>query len=334
MPVPMEEFVVDGRDDVLDAIVGSERPLVMRGLVKHWPIVAAARESESAFVARLSGFDNGTPVDALLMPPGEDGVVGYSADLQHFNFRHQRVSVSQGLQHLQQFNRQEQPPALAMQSAPIAACLPGFLAEHSVPFLDAAIQPRIWIGNKVTTPAHFDEFHNIACVVSGSRRFTLFPPEQVRNLYVGPLDFAPTGAAISVARLDRPDDPRYPRLKLALEHAWVAELQPGDATYMPPMWWHHVASLGSINALVNYWWKPGLGSGLVPQTLLGCLLHCVLGFKSLPPAERKAWRELLDHYVFSDEDPAAHIPPSRRGVLGPLDAQQVAKLRETVLRYL
>lgn len=116
-----------------------------------------------------------------------------------------------------------------MQSALISACLPGLLNDHAISFLGPAIQPRIWIGNKVTPPTHFDEFHNVAAVVCGGRRFTLFAPEQLRNLYVGPLDFAPTGAAISIARLDRPEDPRFPRLKLALAEAQVAELRPGDA---------------------------------------------------------------------------------------------------------
>lgn len=75
------------------------------------------------------------------------------------------------------------------------------------------------------------------------------------NLYIGPLDFAPTGGAISMTRLDRPDDPRFPRLHHALEHSLTAELQPGDAIYIPPLWWHHVESLQTLNALVNYWWK-------------------------------------------------------------------------------
>jgi hypothetical protein len=330
----MEEFRTDGLADPLAAIVERGRPLVLRGLVRHWPIVAAAGESELDFAKALAAFDNGTPVDALVMPPSEEGVIGYSADFAKFNFSHHRVSVTRGLDQLLQYAQREQAPGLAMQSAPIAACLPGLLEAHAVPFLDRSIQPRIWIGNEVTTPAHFDEFHNLACVVSGTRRFTLFPPEQVGNLYIGPLDFAPTGAAISVARLDHPDDPRYPRLKQALEHAQVADLAPGDAIYIPPLWWHHVASLKKLNALVNYWWKAGLGSGHVPQTLLGCLLHCVLGFKSLPPAERAAWRALLEHYVFSDEEPLAHLPPERRGVLGPLDAEGVGRLREAVKRYL
>ena len=334
MSTPMEEFRYDDQPDALDEIVRSERPLVIRGLVKHWPLVAAAQESNQAFASRLAALDNQSPVDALLMPPEAEGVVGYRSDAEAFNFSHHRVSVTQALQRLLQFAEQQHAPGIALQSAPIESCLPGLLDDHALPLLGAAIKPRLWIGNQVTTPAHFDEYHNIACVVCGARRFTLFAPEQVRNLYIGPLDFAPTGAAISMARLDRPDDPRFPRLKQALEHAQVAELMPGDAIYIPPMWWHHVASLGKLNALVNYWWKREQSSGLVPNTRLGGLLHCILLFKSLPPAERAAWRELLDYYVFGDEDPAEHIPPSRRGWLGELDAEQSTKLLERIRQYL
>ena len=163
---------------------------------------------------------------------------------------------------------------------------------------------------------------------------SLLPPAQVRNLYIGPLDFAPTGAAISMARLDRPDDPRFPRLRMALAQAQVAELQPGDAIYIPPLWWHHVESLQRINALVNYWWKPVLADGHAPDTALGCLMHCILAFRSLPSVERAAWRELLDYYVFGDEDPAAHLPAGRRGILGPLTPGQLAGFRASIRRYL
>ncbi len=55
--------------------------------------------------------------------------------------------------------------------------------------------PRIWLGNSITTPTHLDEWNNIGCVVTGRRRFTLFPPEQIKNLYIGPIDFAPDGCA-------------------------------------------------------------------------------------------------------------------------------------------
>ena len=327
VPAAMEECVADAAM-TLDAIVKRDRPLVMRGLCRDWPLVQLAQESDTAFAQALAARDDGTAVDALLMAPGEEGHVGYNATGDGFNYAHHRVSVTQGLQRLAQYSRQSDPPGLAIQSALLSTCVPSFRDDHALGLLDAAVQPRLWIGNEVTTPAHFDEFHNIACVVCGGRRFTLFPPDQVRNLYVGPLDFAPTGAAISMARLDHPDDPRFPRLKLALAHAQVAELRPGDAIYIPSMWWHHVASLERLNALVNYWWSPRAADGYAPNTALGCLMHCILAFKSLPPSQRTAWQGLLDYYVFGDADPAAYIPEHRRGVLGPLTSESVEQLKQ------
>ena len=334
MPAAIEEYRCTEVRPALAELVGRERPLVLRGLVDRWPAVAWARESDTAFARGLAALDNGTDVDTLLLPPEEDGCVGYSADLSGFNYEHYRIPVTAVLQRLAHVRRQEAPPGIALQSAPIADCLPGFLDAHRLPLLDPAIRPRLWIGNRVTTPAHFDEFHNIACVVCGRRRFTLFAPEQLPNLYIGPLDFAPTGAAISLARLDRPDDPRFPRLKLALAEALVAELEPGDAIYLPPMWWHHVASLGRLNALVNYWWKPVPAHGVGAGTGLGALMHAILAFKSLGPAERAAWRGLLDHYVFDAGDPVAHLPAARRGMLGSMTPEQAAALREKISRYL
>ncbi|MGB3461778.1 MAG: cupin-like domain-containing protein [Rhodanobacter lindaniclasticus] len=334
MPGVIEEY--RGAEQALElaGLVDRARPLVIRGLCRDWPMVAWSRQSDTAFAQGLAKLDNGSEVDALLMPAGEGGVIGYNADVDGFNYAHHRVSITRGLQRLAACSRQDNPPGLAMQSALIADCLPGLLDDHAIPFIGKAIQPRIWIGNKVTTPAHFDEYHNIACVVCGVRRFTLFAPEQVRNLYIGPLDFAPTGAAIGMARLDRPDDPRFPRLKDALAEAQVAELHPGDAIYIPPMWWHHVESLEQINALVNYWWKPVPAGAEAPATALGCLMHCILVFRALPPAERAAWKDMLDHYVFGDENPAAHIPAGRRGILGALTPEQRAEFRETIRRYL
>lgn len=332
-PAAIEEYA-GARPPVLADLVGRARPLVIRDLCRDWPMVGWARQSDDAFARGLAALDSGREVDALLLPPDQDGVIGYNAAFDGFNYTHHRVSIGQGLQRLAQYSRQGDAPGLAIQSAPIADCLPGLLEHHALPLLDRAIPPRIWIGNRVTTPAHFDEYHNIACVVCGVRRFTLFAPEQVRNLYVGPLDFAPTGAAISMARLDRPDDPHFPRLKLALAEAQVADLHPGDAIYIPPLWWHHVASLQRINALVNYWWQPARPAGYAADTALGCLMHCILAFRSLPPAQRGAWRTLLDHYVFGDEDPAAHIPAGRRGILGPLTPEQLAEVRAAIRRYL
>jgi hypothetical protein len=138
-----------------------------------------------------------------------------------------------------------------VQSALMADCLPGFAEQNRLTVLDETILPRIWLGSAIITPAHFDESNNIACVVSGRRRFTLFPPEQVANLYVGPLDYAPTGTPISMVAFREPDFQRFPRFRQALAAAQVAELEPGDALYIPTLWWHHVESLAKYNVLTT-----------------------------------------------------------------------------------
>ncbi|WP_329743008.1 cupin-like domain-containing protein [Dyella sp. A6] len=328
-PAAIEEYHPEpGRPFGPDDLTGRERPLVIRGLVRDWPIVKLAQQSDTAFAQRLAQWDSGADVSTLMISPEAGGVIGYTPDMEGFCYRHFKVPVTLGLQRLANYSRRDNAPGLVIQSAPVRECIPGFLDEHAMPLLDPSIEPRLWIGNRVTTPTHFDSQHNIACVVCGTRRFTLFPPDQLPNLYIGPLDFAPTGAAISMARLDHPDDPRFPRLKQALATAQVAELNPGDAIYMPPLWWHNVDSLERLNALVNYWWSPVQVDGFTTGHARAALYHCLLAFRALPPGERANWKQLLDHYVFGDEQAIAHIPEQRRGVLGPLTPETVEQLKQ------
>lgn len=335
MPHVIDELDPGAPPRDLQALSARDTPAVWRGLCRDWPLVGAARRSDTALAQALAAMDRGTDTDVLLMPPAADGRVGYNEDFSGFNYQHFRVSVTEALARLAHHSRQQGPvPGIALQSAAIPDCLPGLTDTHRLPFMPPDIVPRLWVGNRVTTPAHFDEFHNVAVVVGGRRRFTVFPPEQGSNLYIGPLDFAPTGAAIGVAPLHAPDDPRFPRLKTAMAHAQVAELEPGDAIYLPPLWWHHVESLRPLNALVNYWWQPRPGDGREAGSALGCLLHGLLVFRGLPPAQRRAWQSLFEQFVFGDDAPTAHLPAHRRGPLGELDADQAERLRSRIRQYL
>ena len=305
----------------------SGRPAVLRGFVNTWPSVAAARRSPQALVDYLRGFDNGTPVDAIMTPPEAAGRVFYDEAMNGFNFIRNKLAISSIAEQVLRYSAFPRPPAVAVQSALIGDCLPGFTAQNPLSLLEG-IQPRIWFGNAITTPAHVDEWNNIGCIVSGRRRFTLFPPEQIANLYIGPLDFAPTGAPMSLVRLHDPDFTRFPKFRQALDAAMVAELGPGDAIYIPPLWWHHVESLEPFNMLVNYWWHA------TPQRELGAtpgfdsLIHAILSLRQQPPATRAAWREIFNHFVFGDDaDVVAHIPEHRHGILGNVSDADVARLR-------
>src|SRR5258706_53930 len=167
-----------------------------------------------------------------------------------------------------------------------------------------------------------------ACVVAGRRRFTLFPPDQIANLYVGPLDYAPTGTPVSLVTVGDPDLARFPRFRQALAAAQVAELDPGDAIYIPTLWWHHVESLSKHNMLVNYWWKGSPDAPSTADSALDCLLHCLLNFNHAAPEHRQAWRALFGQFVFNaTQDPVAHIPGHKRGVLGEISPDLAKEVR-------
>jgi len=253
MGQPIAEFRGIRREHIEAEVFAAGKPAVLRGLVADWPAVKCGRESPEAICRYLIERDNGASVDAILLAPAERGRIFYNAAMDGFNFLRQRLAVSRVIEQIVRYSHFTAAPAVAVQSALISDCLPRFRDENRLALL-ADVEPRIWIGNEIVTPAHYDNSRNIACVVAGRRRFTLFPPEQIDNLHVGPFDFAPAGPAISLVDFANPDFARFPRFRAALEHASSAELGPGDALYIPTRWWHHVVSLDVCNVLVNYWW--------------------------------------------------------------------------------
>lgn len=313
-------------------IVPGAVPAVLRGVAAGWPAVRRARASPEAVCNYLLACDNGQPVDALLLPPAEKGRLFYGPGMDGFNFARRRLPVSQVIEQLARYAQFADPPSVAVQSAPIAACLPRFGQENrlddSLFGAHGEVAARIWIGNAIVTPAHFDESSNIACVVAGRRRFTLFAPEQVGNLYIGPLDYAPTPTPISLVDFSAPDLARFPRFARAMEAALVADLGPGDAIYIPPLWWHHVQSSAPLSILVNYWWTAA-GQPQVPAevpaevpddapapTPMQAMVDAMHALRAMSPEQRRAWAALFAHYVFdAGVDPAAHIPAHRQGVL-------------------
>jgi Cupin-like domain len=322
-------------EDIRRDVLPDKRPAILRGLVREWRAVREYSESPASLVRYLKQLDSGAPVDALMTPPEADGQISYNAAMNGFNFHRNRLPLSEIAAQVLRYAQFPKPPAVAAQSALIRDCLPAFSAENSLPLFDATILPRIWLGNRITTPAHVDEWNNVACTVAGRRRFTLFPPEQIANLYIGPLDFAPTGAAMSVVSLRDPDFARYPKFRDALAAAQVAVLEPGDCIFIPPLWWHHVESLEPFNVLVNYWWHDPLGANSKADSAFDALLHGILSIRALPPATRRAWGAFFEQYVFgAHSECIEHIPADRRGILGELSAEQLNMLRAHLARKL
>jgi cupin-like protein len=331
---PIRELETRDTERIRREVLAGAEPVVLRGLVSDWPAVAAGRTSAGALLEYLRSFDSGRPVDAIMTPPEVAGRIFYREGLEGFNFIRNRLPLSAVAEQALRYAGHAHAPAVAVQSAAIRDCLPGLAEANPLPVADASAQPRIWLGNAVTTPTHLDEWFNIGCVVSGRRRFTLFPPEQICNLYVGPLDYAPTGAPMSLVQLHAPDLARFPRFRAALAAARSAELAPGDALFIPPLWWHNVESLDSLNVLVNYWWHAS-GAALGSDSGYDSLRHAILNIRQLPAPARAAWRALFEHYVFGEpQDVTGHIPPHRQGLLGKLTPAEIERLREQLAQRL
>ncbi|SDH15661.1 MULTISPECIES: cupin-like domain-containing protein [unclassified Duganella] len=331
-PEAIREISGLGPADLSDAILTATQPLVLRGLAASWPMVQAALASDRAGCDYLRRHYQGATVGAMLGGADAGGRFFYNEQMDGFNFQPVHVKLSGVLDEIEAKREMDPAPTIYVGSTTIDTCLPGFRAENDLMLGGRDALASIWIGNRTRIAAHYDVPDNVAVVAAGRRRFTLFPPEQLQNLYIGPLDFNPAGQAISLVDFQQPDFDKFPRFAEALRHAQVAELAPGDAIFIPSMWWHHIEALSPFNVLVNYWWR---STPDYVDTPTGTLMAAFLTLRELPPAQRKAWQEIFRHYVFeADAETAAHIPPHARGVLSPLTADGARALRGQLLKKL
>jgi len=317
-----------------EALLQSGQPVVLRGLVEHWPMARAGRASTSEAVAYLRRFEReaAPPAVVTVGPPEIGGRFFYNHDLTDFNFRREHVPLGVVLNTLLKYATEDSPPAIYIASTTIDTWLPGFRDENDLALGAREPLASIWIGNRTRIPAHQDVPDNLACVVAGRRRVTLFPPQQLSNLYIGPLDFTPAGQAISLVDIDAPDFDRFPKFAEALKHAQVAELGPGDAVFIPSMWWHYVQALEDFNVLVNYWWRQ---ASAWMDTPMNTLMLAIMTIRDLPPNQREIWDDVFRHYVFgANEATAEHIPANARRVLGPFDDEKARALRARLLQRL
>jgi hypothetical protein len=334
MPQAAEIEEVTGLDarGLPDRVLESTRPLVLRGLAAGWPLVQAGLAGAKPAADYLLGFYRQATVGAFLAGPDIQGRFFYNEDLTGFNYRPVKIKLDTVLDEILRFENDPNPPALYVGSTTIDTALPEFRGANDLDFGTRDPLASIWIGNRTRIAAHHDLPDNLACVAVGRRRFTLFPPQQFPNLYIGPLDFTPAGQAISLVDFAQPDFGRFPRFAEALKHAQVAELGPGDAIFIPSLWWHHIESLAPLNVLVNYWWRR---SPAFMDTPFHALFLAMMTVRDLPPEQLAAVKAMFDHYVFdATEDKVAHIPQKARRMLGSFDADRARELRSFLLQRL
>lgn len=323
---PAEEAWGISPGNVLESVAGVTRPLVLRGYCTHFPAVQAGMESPRRMADYLLEQYSGNPVNGCYGGSETGGRVFYNEDMSGFNFQTRRVELNALLSDILDGASEGEMPLRYMPSSEVSYWFPKFSAENDAGVSEVSPIGSLWLGNKVRVAAHYDFPNNLACNIAGKRRFTLLPPEQIANLYPGPLEFAPGGQEISLVDFYAPDFERFPKFREALEQAQTAELEPGDALFLPGMWWHHVEGLDTLNVLYTHWWRDSEAYMGRPTN---ALLHAVLGLRNLPEHQRKAWKSLFDYYAFDSEAGSAdHIEPRARGVLQqPLGIEAAMRLR-------
>lgn len=130
-----------------------------------------------------------------------------------------------------------------MSNEGVAAALFGsdFAVPSFVPWVSCGVSANLWLAACSTSSAlHYDAYHNLLCVVRGSKRVALYPPSATAALRPGALW---AGA------------PHHSRAECAalLPAAFDVTVEAGQCLFIPEGWWHHVVSAPGTAAL-NVWW--------------------------------------------------------------------------------
>lgn len=321
------EYINVSAQQFFEDIVPNQKPVVIRGFASDWPVVHAGSKSAHAFVNYLNKFYTGRKTTMVVAPPHENKRFYYNKDLTGVNYLSGEERVDLFLQRLLELIDRDVFPAISMQGASTNLILPGLTNENKTDFFND-IAPGLWVGNEGIVNTHYDGSDNLACVIAGTRKFILFPPDQTCHLYPGPLNFTPAGAPTSLVDINEPDFEQFPLYKRALVSAYCAELTPGDAIFIPMLWWHHVESLAKVNGLINYWWNGSSAPNAMSPSPIDSLNIALLAMRNLTAKQREAWRCLFDHYLFKQGvEPASYIPKHQLHMLGTLTPEYIEQVK-------
>ncbi|MDP1026481.1 cupin-like domain-containing protein [Sphingomonas sp. KR1UV-12] len=326
---PIRELAIGDAATLDRTLREANEPFVVRGLVADWPIVRAGQESARRARDYIARHAQPKPFAVSVVNPRSGGRLFYD-DAEGMNFQTAHAGLAQIFARIDADEGVPDTPPIYLASVNMQEFFIGLHEANHVDLGDRKPLASIWMGTRTRIAAHNDVADNLACVAVGERRFTLFPRDQFRNLYLGPVDDTPAGRPISMVDFHNPDFARFPRFREALAHAQVCVLGAGDALYIPTMWWHHVEGLAAFNVLVNYWWRDSPRWLTQPQDALS---HAMLAIRDLPDDERRHWRDMFDHYVFAaGPDVTEHIPEHQRGVLATLTAESAERIRAVLAR--
>lgn len=323
-------------------VVAPGVPVILRGALAGWPLLTARRAKPTAalppLLRRLRDLAGHRIVMTSWARTTNQGLLSYAApDGTGKTWTDAPTRFASFLDEVHAEARQPSGAVRYLQSAVLRRELPELAPLFPMPLVPEhqlrQQSPRLWIGSGGhRVGLHYDVDDNLHCVVAGGKRFLLYPPAALPDVYLGALDASPAGAPTALVDPLRPEPRAYPRFAAAARTAQLAELGPGDVLYLPAYWLHHVESQG-LNIAVNYWWSELSVEERAAAD--SAWTHGLLALRNLPPRWRQRYQLLFSHFIFQEHgDPYAHLPVAEQGLAGAPTAERTRALRDQLRRQL
>jgi lysine-specific demethylase 8 len=231
------------------ALYESQTPTVLKGYAKEWSCVSDPLRKWSNLQQLKRRIEK------------EDSIVQIELGNHYMDpsVQKHRISLESYIDFLMKYEKEDKEGLLKVPKV--------YLAQHNV--RDIAVMrddlefpsicktgkgnlygTNIWFSGPrgSISPCHYDPFQNILIQVFGEKEVWLINPKYSDNLYPA---YGTVQKNTSLVDFENPDEDKFPRFfNIELQRA---DLQEGDALFMPFKWWHYCKTQ-SIACSVNYWW--------------------------------------------------------------------------------
>ena len=160
-------------------VLSGAEPVILKGLVSHWPLVQRGPQSSAAVADYLCSHYNGKTTQVFYGDPTLNGRYFYDESCRAFNYETRLGQGDQVLQQILQWQELEQPPSVYIASNLLSSHFPSLRQQNDIqlpkPAVNYETEPdrvSIWLGNKSLSACHYDSSENLACCVLGKRSFT------------------------------------------------------------------------------------------------------------------------------------------------------------------
>jgi len=177
------------------------------------------------------------------------------------------IPLEEYLSMIEECEKHAEPPSFYMGKVPLKQELPELVEDIE----SAPVSPLKKYGScfgpnprgaytyfgcgRNSTATHFDPSENLLMVISGKKRFMLFPPTDVDSLYPTHAPQYTNSGVPPVASTSEPLSSKILEHYPLYKHASVmqVDLEAGDMLYLPIFWWHQVSGSDERNMILNWW---------------------------------------------------------------------------------